>query len=63
MLGLRHVATSLLTFFPSQPTITGMTESISTSQGVSFVASGDTVTEKPVEPDEKQRRPNCTMTV
>ncbi|EIW52150.1 uncharacterized protein TRAVEDRAFT_24458 [Trametes versicolor FP-101664 SS1] len=45
-----------------QPTITGMTESISTSQGVSFVASGDTVTEKPAEPDEK-RRPNFTMTV
>ncbi|KAL1940999.1 hypothetical protein VTO73DRAFT_7635 [Trametes versicolor] len=44
-----------------QPTITGMMESISTSQGVSFVASGDTATEKPAEPDEK-RRPNFTMT-
>ncbi|OJT14665.1 hypothetical protein TRAPUB_8777, partial [Trametes pubescens] len=46
-----------------QPTTvaSSMTESIITSQGVSFVTSADTATKKPTESDEK-RRHNSTMT-
>lgn len=57
------VATCTLTFCLSQPTTvaSSMTESIITSQGVSFVTSADTATKKPTESDEK-RRHNSTMT-